>query len=209
MKLNIVYEDSEILVVYKPSNVLSISTDKEKEKTIYHLCSQHLKHKDKSSKVFIVHRLDKSTSGLMVLAKNYKVKLLLQEAFEKGEVKRFYVARTHNHLPLDNMRIEMNLVIDKLKVYAVKKPIKSSKKAVTLIRKLASYEDSDLVDIEILTGRKHQIRLALASINCPIIGDPIYSNDREKYMFLKAYKLDISSLNPKWLFEISKQFKDK
>ena len=101
MKSNIVYEDSEILVVYKPSNVLSISTDKEKEKTIYHLCSQHLKRKDKSSKVFIVHRLDKSTSGLMVLAKNYKVKLLLQEALFHP---RFLPCSDKTDIPLSSLR---------------------------------------------------------------------------------------------------------
>ena len=77
-KLDIIFEDKELLVVNKPCGLLTIATDKEKEKTLFHKVYLYLKKKNKNNKVFIVHRLDKDTSGIVLFAKNEKLKLLLQ-----------------------------------------------------------------------------------------------------------------------------------
>ena len=77
-KLDIVYEDKDLLVVNKPSGLLTIATDKEKEKTLFHKVYLYLKKKNKNNKIFIVHRLDKDTSGLVLFAKNEDLKIKLQ-----------------------------------------------------------------------------------------------------------------------------------
>ena len=89
-KLKIIYEDKYLIVVSKPANMLTISTEKEKENTLFHEVSTYEKKKFKSNKIFIVHRLDKETSGLIIFAKSPKVKNILQENWEN--VKRTYVA---------------------------------------------------------------------------------------------------------------------
>ena len=89
-KLDILYEDKYLIVVNKPHNLLTISTQKEKEKTLYHYVYEYLKQKHKSNKVFIVHRLDKDTSGIVVFAKDEKTKFYLQENWDK--FRRGYVA---------------------------------------------------------------------------------------------------------------------
>ena len=73
-KMDILYEDKYLIIINKPSNLLTISTEKEKENTLYHKVFDYLKKKNKNNKVFIVHRLDKDTSGLVVFAKDDKVK---------------------------------------------------------------------------------------------------------------------------------------
>ena len=82
-KLKIIYEDAYLIVVVKKSGLLTISTDKEKENTLYHEVSSYLKKKNKNNKVFIVHRLDKDTAGLIVFAKSLKVKNALQDNWDK------------------------------------------------------------------------------------------------------------------------------
>ena len=96
-KMNIVYEDKDLIVINKPAHLLTISTDNEKEKTLFHQVMLYEKRKNKNNKVFIVHRLDKDTSGLVVFAKSEILKRKLQNNWEK--TKRSYVAVLNNHLP--------------------------------------------------------------------------------------------------------------
>ena len=89
-KLSILYEDKYIIVINKPSNLLTISTEKEKERTLFHYVYEYLKKKNKNNKVFIVHRLDKDTSGIVIFAKDEKTKFYLQDNWDK--FKREYVS---------------------------------------------------------------------------------------------------------------------
>ena len=95
-KLDIVYEDKALIVINKPSHLLTISTDNEKEKTLFHKVMMYEKRKNKNNKVFIVHRLDKDTSGLVLFAKDEKIKFKLQNNWDK-ETKRGYIAVVHGH----------------------------------------------------------------------------------------------------------------
>ena len=88
LPFNIIYEDNHIIVVNKPSGLLTVSTPKEKEKTLFHIVAQYLKSKDKFAKVYIVHRLDKDTSGVVVLAKDEKTKNLLQKNWNENVLLR-------------------------------------------------------------------------------------------------------------------------
>ena len=91
-RVEIIYEDKDIIVVNKPSNMLTVATSSEKENTLYHLVGEYLKKKNKSAKVFIVHRLDRETSGIVLFAKSEKVKELFQKSWDTVAKERLYIA---------------------------------------------------------------------------------------------------------------------
>ena len=93
--IKIIYEDKNIIVVNKPANLLTISTDKEKEKTLYHLVSNYLKRINKNTKVFVIHRLDKETSGIVMFAKSEKIKQTYQKNWD-NLVKKKKIVLLHN-----------------------------------------------------------------------------------------------------------------
>ena len=91
-KMDILYEDKEFLVINKPSKFLTIATEKEKNHTLYHEASEYVKKQNPKNKIFILHRLDKDTSGIIVFAKNEKIKQAMQQNWEKLVTKREYIA---------------------------------------------------------------------------------------------------------------------
>lgn len=188
-KLKIIYEDKYLIVVFKPSNVLTISTETEKENTIFHEVSMYEKKKFKSNKIFIVHRLDKETSGLIIFAKSPKVKNILQENWEN--VKRTYVALLDGKLE-GKGKIESYLKETKTMLTYSTKNSKEGKYACTKYKVLKSNNKYTLVEIEILTGRKNQIRVHMKDIKHPIVGDKKYGskNSPLKKLCLQATKLE-------------------
>ena len=206
-KLDIVYQDKDVIVINKPSNLLTIATENSKENNLYHYVSMYLKSQNKNNKVFIVHRLDKQTSGLIIFAKSYEVKLKLQKLFEEGNVIRKYVCITSCKPEKEEGTIINYLKIDKFgNVFLSNKNDKYAKKAITEYKYISKVNNGYLLDINILTGRKNQIRIGLSSINCPILGDKKYSTSKSKYMYLKAYLLDLSLYNKAYLFKINSNF---
>lgn len=184
----ILYEDNNIIVVDKPSNLLTIKSSKEKEETVYHLVSNYLKSTNKHAKVFIVHRLDKDTSGVLLLAKSEYMKNLYQKDWNE-KTKRMYTALVHG-IP----RKQEEKLIDKLKetktnlVYIAKE----GTEAITNYKVLESTKNYSKLEIEIETGRKNQIRVQLANIKTPIVGDKKYGiKEKEKRLFLHAHSLTI------------------
>ena len=109
LPFDILFEDDHIIVVNKPSGLLTIATAKEKEKTLYHIVREYLVSKDKNARVFIVHRLDKDTSGVVVLAKDEKTKNKLQENWNEYVSLREYVAVVHGRLNKESDRIVQKL----------------------------------------------------------------------------------------------------
>lgn len=195
-KVEILYEDKNIIVVNKPSSLLTISTENEKEKTLYHLVSEYVKKTNKNNKIFVVHRLDKDTSGIVLFAKNEKVKNLYQNAWDELVLYRGYVAILEGRLQNYRGKIMQYLKEDKdtFRVYTTNK--NDGKKALTLYKVLKVNEKYTLVDVEIKTGRKNQIRVAFSSLGYPVLGDQKYgSQDKSlKRLGLHAYKLII--VNP-------------
>lgn len=188
-KLDILYEDKYILVVNKPNNLLTISTDKEKYNTLYSKVYDYLKKKNKNNKVFIVHRLDKDTSGLVIFAKSEKVKYDLQNNW--NSVIRKYICKVYGKVLNDGV-IESYLKETKTHLVYSTKDSKNGKYAKT-IYKVISYNDNfSLLEVLIKTGRHHQIRVHLKSINHPIVGDKIYSDikDNRKRLCLHAHYLE-------------------
>ncbi len=189
LPFEVLFEDDNIIVVNKPAGLLTIATAKEKEKTLYHIVSEYLKSKDRNARVFIVHRLDKETSGIVVLAKNEKIKNQLQENWNNYVSLREYVAVVHGHLKKSEGRIVQNLKETKTNLVYVTKH-DDGKEAITNYKVIKDSGKYSLVSINIETGRKNQIRVAFASLGNPIVGDNKYGiKDRENRLCLHANRL--------------------
>ena len=204
LPFDILFEDEHIIVVNKPSGLLTIATEKEKDKTLYHIVREYLVSKNQYAKVFIVHRLDKDTSGIVVLAKDEKTKNKLQENWNEYVSLREYVAVVHGHL-----KNESDTIIQKLKetktnlVYPTKD--EDGKEAITKYKVIKESEDYSMVSINIETGRKNQIRVAFQTLRNPIVGDKKYGDPRDKetrlYLHANRLKLYYPELKKEILFE--------
>lgn len=194
--MDILYEDKEFLVINKPSKLLSIATEKEKSRTLYHEASDYVKKQNPKNKIFIVHRLDKDTSGIIIFAKNEKIKQLLQKNWETLTLKREYIAIVEGTLEKKKDTIVNYLNSTKtLFVYDTKNP-KIGKKSITNYEALEHNSIGTLLKINIETGRKNQIRVALSSIEHPIIGDKKYGSRKNPYGRLALHASCLKFLHP-------------
>ena len=177
LPFEVLFEDDHIIVVNKPSGLLTIATEKEKERTLYHIVREYLVSKDKNARIFIIHRLDKDTSGIVVLAKDEKTKNKLQENWNEYVTLREYVAVVHGHLKNESDKIVQKLKETKTNlVYPTKD--EDGKEAITNYKVIKENENYSMVSINIETGRKNQIRVAMNSINHPIVGDKKYGSTK-------------------------------
>ena len=191
LPFEIIFEDNHIIVFNKQSGLLTIATDKEKEKTLYHIVREYLVNKDKTSKVFIVHRLDKDTSGIVILAKDEKTKNKLQENWNDYVKLREYVAIIHGTLEKKEDNIIQYLKETKTSLVYVSKD-KNGKEAKTNYKVIKENDKYSMVSIKIETGRKNQIRVAFSSIKHPILGDKKYGiKDKKNRLYLHANRLKI------------------
>ena len=190
--LDIIYEDEYILVINKPAGLLSISTTKEKEKTAYHLVREFIKNRKKSDKIFVLHRLDKDTSGVLVFVKDNTLKNLLQNNWDKYVKTREYVALvTGNVKDVDDYTCYLK-EIGPDKVIVTNK--KEGKIAITSLKTINKNNKYSLVKVNIKTGRRNQIRVVLNHLGCPIVGDKKYGGIKSNRLYLHASKLTI--INP-------------
>ena len=190
LPFDILFEDDHIIVVNKPSGLLTIATAKEREKTLYHIVREYLVSKDKNARVFIVHRLDKDTSGVVVLAKDEKTKNKLQENWNEYVSLREYVAVVHGRLNKESDRIVQKLKETKTNLVYVSRD-NDGKEAITNYKVIKENNDYSMVSITLETGRKKQIRVAFNTLHHPIVGDKKYSTikDNESRLFLHANRL--------------------
>lgn len=190
LPFDVLFEDDHIIVVNKPSGLLTIATNKEKDKTLYHIVREYLVSKDRNARVFIVHRLDKDTSGIVVLAKDEKTKNKLQENWNEYITLREYVAVVHGNLKEESGRIVQKLKETKTNLVYVSRD-KEGKEAITNYKVIKENENYSLLSINIETGRKNQIRVAFNTLHHPIVGDKKYSEvkDKESRLFLHANRL--------------------
>ena len=190
LPFDILFEDDHIIVVNKPSGLLTIATNKEKDKTLYHIVREYLVSKDRNAKVFIVHRLDKDTSGIVVLAKDEKTKNKLQENWNEYVTIREYIAIVHGKVNKEKDTIIQKLKETKTNLVYVSRD-KDGKEAITNYELIKSNDDYSELSIKIETGRKNQIRVAMATIKHPIVGDKKYGEikDKEPRLYLHANRL--------------------
>jgi len=172
--LKIYFEDAHLLAVEKPEGLLSISSPAEPEKTAYFQLTEYLRHKHPRSRerVWIVHRLDRETSGLMVFAKTALAKEVLQSHWDKFEKK--YEAVVEGGMPKESGLLESDLDESNPHHVAVRPKSSRTRHAVTRYRVLKSTNQRSLVELTLETGRRHQIRVQLAHAGCPVVGDEKY-----------------------------------
>lgn len=196
-KLDIIYEDKEILVVNKPSGILTVSTPKEKEKTLFHEVSDYVKKSNPKAKVFIIHRLDKDTSGIVMFAKNQNVKYAYQNAWDNLVLKRGYVAVVDGVLEKKKDSIKSYLKETKTLLVYSSNDKKNGKLAITNYNVIKESKRYSMLDINIKTGRKNQIRVHMKDINHPILGDKKYGNKKSPANRLMLHAGELVIINPK------------
>jgi 23S rRNA pseudouridine1911/1915/1917 synthase len=192
--IRIVYEDEALLVIDKPEGLLSIATDMEKIKTAYFQLNEYLKERDpaKKERIFIVHRLDRETSGLLVFAKTESAKRRLQHGWADAGKQYFAVIEG---VPKEKERT-LGSYLNETPSHLVYEERSSGKAkyAVTRYTVLKSGGKYSLVEVGIDTGRKHQIRVQLSGIGHPVAGDKKYGAETNplKRLALHASRLSIS-----------------
>lgn len=192
--IDIIYEDKDIIVINKPSGLLTVATEKEKNKTAYHLVMEYLKKKNKNNRIFIIHRLDKDTSGIIMFAKNERAKHLYQDNWNDIVKKRCYYAVIAGKMENKEGTIKSYLKENGNMVYSVKD--RSGKLAITEYKVLKERKNISLLDINLKTGRKNQIRVHMKENKTPILGDLKYGEKSKliNRLALHAYKLEL--VNP-------------
>jgi len=181
--LGLVYEDDELLVIDKPPGLLTIATEHERDRTAHRLLRSYLASQRPPRRPFIVHRLDRETSGLLVFAKSAAAKRHLQSQFEARTAERVYVAVVAGIVRLDRGRLESRLVADRsLRVRAVRSGrvgvAARARRAVTVYRVLARRPDTTVLELQLETGRRQQLRVQLADLGHPIVGDAVHRGPR-------------------------------
>lgn len=168
----ILWEDEEILVVDKPAGLLSMASDKEKVRTAYHQVTEYVRAGNPKARVFIVHRLDRDTSGVLLFAKSEGIKRAFQDNWESIVRRRGYTAVVEGAPPRQADTIRMFLRENGIhKVYSVST---GGKEAITHYRTVKQGKNYALLEVDLSTGRKNQIRVHLSEIGCPVAGDRTY-----------------------------------
>lgn len=199
-KMDIIYEDKELLAVNKPSKLLTISDGKDNN-TLYSMAREYVKKQHKSNKIFIVHRLDRDTSGVVLFAKSEALKKYLQDNWNKI-TDREYLGVVEGYLKDNKGVIKEYLLEDKThRVYATNKKI--GQYAETHYEVINRKYNCTLVKIKIKTGKKNQIRVGFSNIGHPILGDKKYGskNNSLKRLCLHSLRLQIDIKGKKYLFE--------
>ena len=192
----ILYEDRDILLVDKPPGLLTIATDDEKTRTAYYMLTDYVRKGCAKSKnrIFIVHRLDRDASGILIFAKSAQAKQALQEQWH--EATKIYLAVVHGHFDKPSGTISSHLTENKeYRVYSTsdKNVGKLSRTAYKVLKKSRALS---LLEVDLLTGRKHQIRVHLADSGHPIVGDKKYGEAKSPHKRLALHAFSIAFNHP-------------
>lgn len=221
---NIVYEDNNIILINKPAGLLSHGASKEFEENIVDSMISYLIQKgdfvpriEKTFTPSICNRLDRNTSGIIIGAKNYQSLKAINEAIKNGHIRRFYKTIVKGNVK-EEKRAEGYLIKDEdnNKVEIYKNDVEGSKKITTHIKPLQNKNGYSMLEIELITGRTHQIRGHLSSLGYPVIGDRKYGDRKTNMSFnegtgldnqlLHAYKVEFNGLSEEFEYLNGKTF---
>lgn len=194
--LTILYEDRDIIVVEKPSGLLTIGTDRDKTRTAHTILNEYVRRGDPRSRnrVYIVHRLDRETSGILIFARSETAKIYLQEHWQ--ETDKRYLTVVSGRLAEKAGTISSYLAENSaLTVYSTPDPAlgKLSHTEYTVLKEAKGFS---LLEIRLLTGRKHQIRVHLSEKGHPVVGDRKYGKGNEVHGTLALHAGSISFTHP-------------
>lgn len=200
MDLNIIYEDDDLMVINKPSGMVVHPAAGNFTGTLVNGLlnyTNNLSDNNGDLRPGIVHRIDKDTSGLLVVAKNDKAHEALAMQLKDKSLSRIYVALVHGKINHDTGTIDAPIgrdVNDRKKMCVTDI---NSKEAITHFKVLERYKNSTLLEVKLQTGRTHQIRVHMSYINHPIINDPVYSNKKSSEFGQMLHAKEISFIHPK------------
>lgn len=185
--IKILYEDKYLIIVEKPAGLLTVSTEKEKDNTLYHKVSEYLKNKE-NCKIFIVNRIDKETSGIVVFAKDMKTKKTFQDNWDNLVKNKEYIALVNG---ITNESGTIKSYLNENKEHMVYSS-NVGKLAITKYKRIKNNDKYSLLSVNIITGRKNQIRVHMKDINHTVVGDTKYGFKDKKInrLMLHSYKLE-------------------
>ena len=194
--LVILHEDRDIIVVDKPAGLLTIGTEREKSRTAHFILNDYVRKGVAKSRnrVFIVHRLDRETSGVLIFAKSEEVKFKLQSQWP--DTKKTYLAVVHGRCEKREGTITSYLAENQAYSVYETKDTRKGKLAHTAYKVLKETRDFSLLEINLLTGRKHQIRVHLTAIGHPVVGDERYGKAHKRHQRLALHGRSISFKHP-------------
>lgn len=181
IKIDIVYEDDDIIIVNKESGMVVHPGNGNTHGTLVNALLNHtesLSDVNGEIRPGIVHRIDKDTSGLMIVAKNNKAHTILAESLARHEIKRDYIALLKGEFLSDTATIDAPIGRDKVNRKRMAVTSINSKEAITHMRVIERYKNYTLVRLSLETGRTHQIRVHMDYIGYPVYNDPVYTNDK-------------------------------
>ena len=217
IKFEVVYEDEHLMIINKPSGLVVHPGNGNQEHTLVNglmMHNQNLSDLNGDERPGIVHRIDKDTSGLMVVAKTNKCHELLTEYFKNHKVNRTYIALIKGVFPHETATIDAPIGRDKTNRLKMAVTAENSKNAVTHLKVLKRYDKYTLVSLNLETGRTHQIRVHMAYIGYPIYNDPVYTSKEatEFGQFLHSSEIDfihpITNEHLHFKCDLPKEFQD-
>jgi len=210
--LNIVFEDPYIIIIEKEAGLLSIATATEKEQTAYSILSEHVKKRDPKNKIFVLHRLDRETSGVMMFAKSEKVQQLLQNAWKETVLERSYIAVVEGFVTKEQGTITSWLTESKAFIMYSSRTPNDGQKAVTHYQVLKKNKHYSLLEVKLETGRKNQIRVHMQDIGHSVVGDKKYGATKHPigrlglHARVLAFKHPITGEEVRYETDIPKEF---
>jgi 23S rRNA pseudouridine1911/1915/1917 synthase len=195
--VDILHEDDDILVVEKPNGLLTIATEQRTTGTLYAKLTEYVRKGNYKSRnrIFIVHRLDRDASGVLVFAKTPEAKAALQGNWE--DARKLYLAVIHGQMPERSGEIVSHLLESKAQKVHSTRDTKQGMLSRTAYRVLRESAGHSLLEIDLLTGRKHQIRVHLSEADHPIVGDRKYGRNKDGEKRLALHAKSLSFVHPK------------
>jgi 23S rRNA pseudouridine1911/1915/1917 synthase len=194
--LKIIFEDEHIIVIDKKEGMLSIATDKVRDNTAYSIMSAHVKRYNPQNKIFVIHRLDRETSGIMMFAKSPKVQKLVQESWGPTTKERTYMAVVQGKVDLNSGTHISYLVESKALIVYSTNNEKLGQLAITHYEKVKENNYYTLLKLNLETGRKNQIRVHMQDMGHPIIGDEKYGATKNPIGRLGLHALSLAFEHP-------------
>lgn len=194
--INILFEDKHIIVIDKPEGLLSVSGQNKEEITAYRILSKYVKEKESSERIFVVHRLDRDTSGVMLYAKSQKVQESLQKNWEDIIKERMYIAVVEGYL--ENESGEIKSYLSEGKTFKVHSSFTNDNGQLALLsyRRIRQNPRFSMVEVSLQTGRKNQIRVQFQSMGHPVAGDKKYGANTNPFRRLALHAKTIVFQHP-------------
>jgi tRNA pseudouridine32 synthase/23S rRNA pseudouridine746 synthase/23S rRNA pseudouridine1911/1915/1917 synthase len=194
--LKILHEDKDLIVVEKPAGLLTVGTDRDKSRTVHYLLNDYVRKGNPKSRnrVYVVHRLDQDTSGLLLFAKSEQAKKFLQENWEQTD--KQYLAIVHGHLTSKEGKISSLLAENSAQMVYTTLNADRGKLSHTEYKVQKELRAFSLVEVHLLTGRKHQIRVHFADLGHPVAGDKKYGHEERGSSRLALHARSLSFTHP-------------